>query len=1294
MIFQANPYLIWQLTPGIITLALGLYILSRPQKKRESIILSAFMFSGAIWSLANAVQGIIPSYSWQLFWNTFSYIGILIIPTAWFFLVVSFTGYLEERVKKRQSWFWVVPACTFLLILTNNYHHLFFSSLELESHRGFVFLGIEWGSLFYLHTYYSYLLLFLGMIFLLIELITNFKKYGIQAYGLLIGVITPLVGNIIYIFVSLPKGFPDPTPIAFTVTGVAFAWAIVSGRMFETIPLAHDSIVQNLSTGIIVLDSENTVLDINPSAINMLRLHSTAEAGKPLPDFIKKSEETSYQITIPETERIYEVSNSKIKDKFGNITGRLLQLSDISQRKQAETNLAITQQTFNSVLDTLQDGYFEADPNGIITHANRAFVQALGFSRREDVIGSHFRNFTDRKALREIFAKFNELYKTKQPLDAFEYKYRTKDGTTYIGETVVSPIMDGEEIIGTRGIFRDATARVKAEREISEKKDLLDGLLQHAPYAIVINDLERMISVVNPAFERLFGYTQEEVLGKSLDDLLSTPEIVEEMRSFSGVSLETEVHHIGKRCRKDGLLVDVEIISVPFYVSRQKYGNLIFYQDISSRLKAEADLEKTNINYFSILDTLQDAYFEADPNGIMTYVNQAFVKALHYPSREELIGKHFRRFVSRKTIRTFFRSFQKVYETKLPVDPFELIGITLDGIEYTSEMVVSPIIDDGEVIGTRGIVRDISERIKASEILQEAKEAAEIRAGELAAINRVAETVSRSLDLQEVLQSVCQELTGIFEIRNAGIGLLDTEKKNLEIIAFNSIDPEEASAVGLKLPLEGNLSSQEVITTKKTVVIGDAQNDPRTRSAHDLFRSRRTKSIMIIPLLARGRAIGTIGMPAKDPNHRFADNEIELAETIASQIASAVDNAQLHMKTESALGAAESDLEIGSQIQSGFFPDSLPNLPGWEIATYFHSARQVAGDFYDIFQFKKTSHTAFVIADVCDKGVGAALFMVLFRSLLRAFSDLEIDGDNVHDHLLDIILRTNNFIAEIHGQSNMFATIFFGILDPESGVLHYSNGGHEPPIIMNKEGRIIKRLMPTGPAVGMFPDLDFNVGELQLERGDILVGFTDGVTDARNKDGQSFTEDRLIKIIKARWTSTFSMIFELETELKHHIGGQDQYDDITLISFRRKLTSGVDSHSICRVAEFDRLSELRDFVESAAVHSCLKSDDVFAFKLAAEEIITNIIQYGYQDRKAGSITIVFECDAEKATMEIVDDGQYFPPDQAASPDVSSGLEERTQGGLGIYLVKELMDEVSYRREVNNTNHLILEKKLN
>ncbi|HEY5729210.1 MAG TPA: PAS domain S-box protein [Anaerolineales bacterium] len=1309
MEFQSNPYLIWQVIPGLILLGIGVYIQSRPVKKRESNAFAALMFGGSLWAFADAIMVVTPDMAWQLAWNNVRYFGIMLIPASWFLLSINLTGFLRPGIKKYENLFWIFPAFAYLALLTNGWHKLFFISSKMTTDGGYAVLATQYGKFFYMHTAYSYALLIAGILLLISSLATRFKKYGTQAYGLVIGVLAPLAGNAYFLFGSPPAGFPDPTPIIFTVTGIAFAWAIFGGHILEVVPLAHESIVRKLSTGVMILDADKNIRDINDAAREMLGLTSKTYVGDSLTALVEKNmdvalvvndaleasvqEDKQIQVAFPATRRTFDVHVSHISDNLGNTTGWLVQFNDITGEKQAEENLVATQKTMKAVLDTLQDSFFEADSSGVITYANRAFITNLGFTQWEEVQGKNFRNFTDRKSVREIVEKYKLLYETRQPLEPFEYLYRTKDGRSLVGETTVSPIMDGDEVIGSRGVIRNVTDRVNAEKEVMRQRDLLDSLLEQSPIAMVINDMDGRITVVNPSFENMFGYLRKDVIGKKLDDLLSVPEFGNGFKDITIPGLiKQQSSHEGKRKRKDGTLVDVEMFTSPFFVGGERFGSLAFYNDISERLKAEADLEKTQTTYFEVLDTLQDAYFEVLRSGYFAYVNKALCEWTGY-SKDELIGKHFRVVSSRKSVRNTAETHEAMFESGVPTPPYDFIYRRKDGQEFASEIVASPIVEDGKVVGGRGIIRDISVRVQAEEILREAKEAAESRAGELAAINRVSGTVSQSLDLKDILQSVSKELTAIFEIRNAGIGLLTPDKKNLEVVAFHAIDPDERSALGLILPVEGNTSSMEVIKHKKTIVIQDAQSDVRTSSIADISRQRGTKSIMIVPLLTRGEAIGTIGMPAKDPDYNFSQDEIQLAETIASQIAAAVDNARMHEKTEQALDVAERDLEIGRQIQSGFFPETLPELEGWEIATHFHAARQVAGDFYDVFKFKNSNFTAFVIADVCDKGVGAALFMVLFRSLLRAFSERQMDKDNVHEQLLEIILNTNNFIAEYHGKSNMFATLFFGILDPESGTLHYINGGHEPPVILDKSGKIIQRLMPTGPAVGMFANLDFKVENVHFDEGDFLVGFTDGTTDAMNASGIKFSEERMLRNIANPWTSIFSMLFELNVELNNHIGEQSQFDDITLIAFRRKAVSDGGYHAICRRANLNHLGELRDFVESAAVHSGLKSDDVFAFKLVVDELCANIIQYGFEGREPGLLSLAFDVDGIDARLIIRDDGNQFSPDQAQSPDLEADWDERQMGGLGIYFVKELMDNVSYNRTDDGVNQFILEKKI-
>jgi len=273
-----------------------------------------------------------------------------------------------------------------------------------------------------------------------------------------------------------------------------------------------------------------------------------------------------------------------------------------------------------------------------------------------------------------------------------------------------------------------------------------------------------------------------------------------------------------------------------------------------------------------------------------------------------------------------------------------------------------------------------------------------------------------------------------------------------------------------------------------------------------------------------------------------------------------IEKAVLFARSERARKIAERDLEIGREIQAGFFPTILPQTAGWELATHFQAARHVAGDFYDIFTLGKDNKVAIVIADVCDKGVGAALFMALFRSFIRVLSGsansnghLDITGSDgkpakILQHAIGSI---NNYISITHEQAGMFATIFYGILDPQKAELTYINGGHEPPIIMGPEG-IKANLVPTGPAVGLYPDLDFKVRTITLAPDDLLLVYTDGVTDARNRAGEAFTKERLLKMAGNSSRTAVDLIDTIKSRLDKHIFGADQFDDITIVALRRK----------------------------------------------------------------------------------------------------------------------------------------------
>ena len=278
---------------------------------------------------------------------------------------------------------------------------------------------------------------------------------------------------------------------------------------------------------------------------------------------------------------------------------------------------------------------------------------------------------------------------------------------------------------------------------------------------------------------------------------------------------------------------------------------------------------------------------------------------------------------------------------------------------------------------------------------------------------------------------------------------------------------------------------------------------------------------------------------------------------LKARIQSSLEKKHLRDMQDLYLKSLEREMNIARDIQKEFLPAQLPDVPGWEIASYFEAAKEVAGDFYDAFTLPDGTLT-FLVADVCGKGIGAALFMTLFRSLIHAasISDQFSPGQEQKslspaERLQHVISLTNNYVAETHEESNMFATVFIGILNPVSGKLSYINGGNEPPLIVGKDGKVHATLTRTGPAIGAIAQAKFTVKETTLASDDLLVAFTDGIPDTQNIDGEFFGNERLRELLMSHSSPT-QLLNEIELDLGQFIGEAEQFDDITLLAIKRK----------------------------------------------------------------------------------------------------------------------------------------------
>jgi sigma-B regulation protein RsbU (phosphoserine phosphatase) len=353
-----------------------------------------------------------------------------------------------------------------------------------------------------------------------------------------------------------------------------------------------------------------------------------------------------------------------------------------------------------------------------------------------------------------------------------------------------------------------------------------------------------------------------------------------------------------------------------------------------------------------------------------------------------------------------------------------------------------------------------------------------------------------------------------------------------------------------------------------------------TRAADDRI-GYRTVSCFVVPLKDyAGRVIGALRLVnardsqtgeavAFDPLHQL------VVESLASQAAIVLTMREL-TRSQQMLVKLESDLQTARDIQAGFLPDQLPQLEGWQIAAHFRPAREVAGDFYDAFVLKKQNRVWIVMADVVDKGVPAALFMALVRSLTRAFAQqyysvnwadlLDKDSEKRTARgegrrriasagtiaLKNALTLTNKYVLDNHIDLNMFATMFVGMFDPRSGRLSYINAGHNPPYIIATDGTLKASLRPNGPAVGMISGFEYEIENAQLAPGDILFTYTDGVTEARAEDRSFFGDDRLEELLQQPYPSATAVLDAVQQAVYAFMGDGPQFDDVTMLAVRRE----------------------------------------------------------------------------------------------------------------------------------------------
>jgi len=358
-------------------------------------------------------------------------------------------------------------------------------------------------------------------------------------------------------------------------------------------------------------------------------------------------------------------------------------------------------------------------------------------------------------------------------------------------------------------------------------------------------------------------------------------------------------------------------------------------------------------------------------------------------------------------------------------------------------------------------------------------------------------------------------------------------------------------------------------------------------------------------------------------------------------------------------------------------PREFPAFPvrdGVSVYATLQPARELGGDFYDYY-FVDDAHLFFCVGDVSDKGVPAALFMAVAKTLIKARSAEEASTAKIVDYLNAELSRDND--------KCMFVTLFLGRLDVTTGELVYTNAGHDPPFVHQADGSLQLLTERHGPLVGVAPNVVYGESRWHLGPGDLLVVYTDGVTEAQDGRGQFFSEERLAELIRADGAnSTSAVVDRILAAVESFESGAERADDITVLALQVLAAAdreAVIAETVMLRNQLSDLDTLDDLLDRFGKEGRLPPATMAELRVVCDDIVSNVINHGFPQGGDHDIEVGVELTGRRLVVTVSDDGVAFNPLAVAPPDTILPLEQREPGGLGIHLVRSLTDETTYGR---------------
>ncbi|MFN2108196.1 MAG: PAS domain S-box protein, partial [Anaerolineae bacterium] len=622
----------WQYTvlaglAGVLSLSLAFFAWSH-RRAHGAIYFILLMIAVSVWSLSGAVESMPWDVQTKVLWSQISYIGIVNVGPLWLLLALSYSRQLRHWTRWHIFLLWLIPLAIMVLVATNQYHSLIWTRVTPVSDAPGALLVYEHGIGFWINAVYIYISMLAGTILLVRTILHSTQLYRRQIWALLLGAFLPWIGNLWYLLRLNPLPELDKGPIGFALSGLMLAYGLFRLRMFDIVPVARDTLIENMPDGVLVLDEHDRLVDINPVACRLLDREAAQVVGQPIADVLARwsdleehyqdQHQVQTEITV-NPNRWFELNISALYNRQKRVSGRLIVLRDITARKQTEQSLRESEMNFRAFFETITDMIIVGAPDGHILFTNSAVSKTLGYSS-EELVDMHILDLHPEDKRAEATEILTAMFQGEREVCPLPLAHR--DGTLVPVETRVwMGRWDGADCIF--GIVKNLSAEQEAQQRF-------ERLFRNNPTLMALSVLpDRRFFDVNNAFLDATGYTREEVIGRTAAELGLFVHTEEQRKAAQQLLLQGHIANVETQIRcKDGTVRDGlfwgEIIN-----SQGRDYFLTVMIDVTERKQVEKALRESERQYRELYATVQRQMHELS---LLNHVRTTLARKLDLPT--------------------------------------------------------------------------------------------------------------------------------------------------------------------------------------------------------------------------------------------------------------------------------------------------------------------------------------------------------------------------------------------------------------------------------------------------------------------------------------------------------------------------------------------------------------------------------------------------------------------------------------------------------------------------------------